>query len=213
MSIIAKAPGNDRDNSDFTPAPEGTHQAICNMVVDLGLQKQNYQGKESIRPKIYIRWELPTERILRQKNGVTVDEPFTVGCIYTNSLHEKAKLREHLQGWRGRAFTPSELTADFDLEKLAGTACQVSVEHEMKNDRIQARVKKVVGWPKGLPRPKATEIGIILYSPGKPEHLPDLPQWLRNIIDQQVKEEPKAATDNGGGNKGSGGDLDDDIPW
>lgn len=216
MSLMAKAPGNDSNSSDFTPAPEGTHQAICNMVVDLGMQRGIYNGKETIKHKVYIRWELPTERSLRQKNGMTVDEPMTVGGIYTNSLHEKAKLRRHLEGWRGRTFTPSELTSDFDLFKLAGTACQVSVKHIMKDDRIRPRVEEVVAWPKGMARPKATEIGIMLYSPNKPEHLPDLPQWLRNIIDKQEKEAPREVAKEpapSSGNSSGEDDLEDAIPF
>ena len=39
MPIIAKTGG------DFTPAPAGTHAAVCVDVIDLGVIEVNYQGK------------------------------------------------------------------------------------------------------------------------------------------------------------------------
>jgi hypothetical protein len=46
MPIIAKAGGS------FTPAPEGTHTAICVDVVDLGQVEDIFQGKPQRKHKI-----------------------------------------------------------------------------------------------------------------------------------------------------------------
>jgi hypothetical protein len=204
MGLIAKEIGG---GSDYTPVPEGTFQALCNMVVDLGLQNTTYQGKDTIKHQCWIRWELPTERLeITDKNGAETDVAMSIGKMYTVSLHEKSNLRKDLEGWRGRAFTAEELQG-FDLFKLAGAACQVSVVHVKRNDKTYANVVAVAGWPKGLAKPKATETGIILYSLDQPEHYPDLPQWLRDKINARV-EEPAATPP-----AAAAADLDDDIPF
>jgi hypothetical protein len=205
MGLIAKEVGG---SSDYTPVPEGTFQAVCNMVVDLGLQNTNFQGKDAVKHQCWIRWELPTERLeLTNQSGAVISVPMSIGKLYTLSLHEKATLRKDLEGWRGRAFTAQELQG-FDLFKLGGIPCQVSVVHVKRNDRTYANVVGVAGWPKGLDKPKATETGIILYSLDQPEHYPDLPQWLRDKINQRV-EEPAAAPPP----VAAGDELNDDIPF
>jgi hypothetical protein len=180
------------------------------MVVDLGLQETNFQGKIANKRQCYIRWELPTERIeyTDKKTGEVVTGPMLIGKLYTLSLHEKATLRHDLENWRGRSFTGTELVNGFDLFKLAGQACQVTVVHVTRNDRTYANVTSVAGWPKGLKKPKATETGLLLYSSDEPEHLPDLPQWIRDKLDKRIadpvaiKETPPADDD-----------LDDSIPF
>jgi hypothetical protein len=204
MGLIAKESGG---GSDYTPVPEGTFQAVCNMVVDLGLQNTNFQGVAAVKHQCWVRWELPTERLeLTDKQGVVTSVPMSIGKLYTLSLHEKANLRKDLEGWRGRAFTAEELKG-FDLFNLAGKPCQVSVVHVRKNDRTYTNVVSVAGWPKGLERPQATETGIILYSLDQPEHYPDLPNWLKDKINARVAEPlappPAPPAD----------DLDDFIPF
>ena len=87
-----------RDNRAFTPTPEGLHQAVCVDVVDLGL----VDGPWGAKPTVELRWELD---LANEETG----RPFLVSKRYTLSLNEKATLRQHLQAWRGRAFTPPEL--------------------------------------------------------------------------------------------------------
>ena len=210
MALIVKDDGS--TGGDYMPVPEGTHQAQCNMVVDLGLQETNFQGKIANKRQCYIRWELPTERIeyTDRKSGEVVSGPMLIGKLYTLSLHEKATLRHDLEGWRGKAFTPTELTAGVDLFKLAGQPCQITVVHVIRNDRTFANVTSVVGWPKGLKKPKATETGLLLYSRDEPEHLLDLPQWLRDKIAKQI-EEPNAPIESPP--PAPADDLVDDIPF
>ena len=129
MPYIIKAPAN--GGKEYKLAPEGTHQAICNMIVILGQQEVTWMGKTKVQPQCYIRWELPTERT-DEVDGITA--PLSVGRIYHESMHEKARLREHLEGWRGRAFTPAELNG-FDLFALAGKCCQV---RDRKSTRLNS---------------------------------------------------------------------------
>jgi len=206
MAIIATDNGG---GGDFKPVPQGTHLAICNMVVDLGKQRKEWQGQERVRPEIFIRWELPNERLeWTDKDGHPKEGPMVIGQTYTLALNDRANLRRDLEAWRGRAFTPDELKG-FDVAKLLGKPCMVTVTHNEKQGRIYANVSGVAGLPKGIEKPERTEIDPILYDDEHPDAWNHLPEWLQKKIDAQVKDEPRPAADNGG----FGSDLDDDIPF
>jgi hypothetical protein len=140
MAIIAK-----KTKSDFEPAPEGLHSAVCCDVVDKGLVKDRFG--ESY--KVQIRWELE-ELDSRSK-------PFMAVNTYTLSLHEKSRLRPMLEAWRGKKFSEDELDG-FDLEKLIGANCQVQIIHNPKQDgSIGAFVQAVVPVARGGTRLRVSE--------------------------------------------------------
>lgn len=220
MSFIVK--GSNSEERDFVLAPIGVHQAICNLVVDIGRQETTWLGVVKIKPQCIIRWELPTERIdyVDRKTGQTVSGPLLVRKIYNVTMDRRSTLRKDLEGWRGRVFTETELQGGIDLFRLAGQCCQVNIVHDKSKDgtRTYANVDSIVGWPKGVQKPKMPENGILLYSPDRPEHLPDLPDWIKAKIDRRIKddEEPKEgpqSDDEGGSGAGGNDDLDDDIPF
>ena len=134
MPIIAK------DNrKDFTPAPEGLHQAVCVDVVDLGMQETQW----GMRQKVELWWQIETDNPETQK-------PFEVRQRYTLSLNEKSTLRHHLEAWRGRKFTAEELKG-FDMEKLLGVNCQLQVVWNITdNGATFANVQAVVPLGKGM---------------------------------------------------------------
>jgi hypothetical protein len=148
MPILAK------DNRrDFAPAPEGLHQGVCIDVVDLGIVKSQWGEKHQVE----IRWQLVD--LTDDVTGL----PFMVLRRYTLSLNEKAKLRAHLEAWRGRKFTAEELEG-FDLEKLIGVNCQIQVVHDLADDgRTWANVSAVVPLGKGMTkvRPSDTYIRVV----------------------------------------------------
>lgn len=130
----------------FTPAPAGTHTAICCQVIDLGDQFSKFYGK--VKHKVLIGWELPDEK---DDKG----EPFLVWNRYTCSTHEKAVLGQHLESWRGKPFTESERNV-FSLKGLLGAPCLLSIVHETNDGKTYARVKSVMALPKSTPKPKPT---------------------------------------------------------
>jgi hypothetical protein len=204
MAIIASDTGG---GGDFKQVPQGTHLAICNMVVDLGKQRKEWQGQERIRPEIFIRWELPNERLTwTDRDGKEQEGPMIIGQTYTLALNDRANLRRDLEAWRGRAFTPEEL-AGFDVSKLLGVPCMVTVTHADRQGRIRANVTGVTGLPKGMPKPEKTEMDPILYDRDNLSAWDHLPEWLQKKIDAQVADTP--APNNGAHNT----DLDDDIPF
>ncbi len=137
MPIIATA----GDSKTFEPPPAGVHQAVCVDVVDLGLLKVSYGGKEKEQHKIYLTWQIEEEdgtRALAFKR-------------YTLSLHEKANLRKDLESWRGRPFTDEE-SHGFDVEKLLDANCQINIQHAVSNGKTYANVVSIMPLARGMVR-------------------------------------------------------------
>jgi hypothetical protein len=210
MAIMATDTGG---GGDFTPVPMGTHIAICDMVVDLGKQRTTYQGEESVKHQIYLRWQIPAERVeWKDGDGNQKEGPAVIGKTYTLSLGEKANLRKDLQAWRGKSFTEDELRG-FDVAKLLGVPCTLSVTHTEKNGRTYTNVASLGGIPKGMEKPTA-ENGVTLYDNDNPGTFENLPKWLREKISGQV--EPTGKTDDNDPDAWRGqahDDLDDDLPF
>lgn len=137
MPIIAK----DSGGGEFTPAPEGVHQAVCVDVVDLGVIETTYAGSTKQQHKIRVMWEINEQ--------MSDGRPFIIGRRYTLSLGEKASLRKDLQSWRGRPFTQAELMG-FDVETVLGANCMVNVIHDTKDGKTWANVSAIMPLAKGM---------------------------------------------------------------
>lgn len=123
---------------EFTPAPEGAHQAVCVDVIDRGLMDTPWGQKR----KLDIRWQISED----MPNG----KPFLVSKRYTASLNEKATLRKDLESWRGKAFSEDELE-EFDVDVLIGVNCLVNVAHNQDaKGRTWANVLSVTPLVKGM---------------------------------------------------------------
>jgi hypothetical protein len=165
MPIILKETGE-------AAVDPGTYLARCFRIVDAGTQPSEiYDAKR----KLVITWELPTERI--EVEGK--DMPRSISKFYTLSLNEKANLRKDLECWRGRAFTPQEL-AGFELAKVLGTACQLTVVHTKTG---KAKVSAVTGIPKGTMVPE-TQNPKVEYSfeQGQAGQWEALPDWIKKMV-------------------------------
>lgn len=201
MALIVR----DNGGTDFAPLPQGTHVAVCNLVADCGVQPG---GRFKPRHQVYVRWEIPAERIeWTDRDGHVHKGPAQIGKFYTASLSQKAKLRHDLENWRGRAFTPEEL-AGFDLFNILGHACQIVVTHAGGDGRTYANVTGVIGLPKGMPRPKA-ERQLVKFAPDAREQFEELPGWLRERIQDAVKAPPAETVSRIAGDE----DFDDEIPF
>jgi hypothetical protein len=143
MALMAKKSGE-----GFDPIPQGTYQAVCYGVVDLGVQLSTgiYAGKKA--HKICIFWEVPEHRIQIEKDGKKIDLPRVISKQYTLSLNEKATLFADLQSWRGKAFTEEELNG-FDVFNVIGANCILTIVH---NDNKKAKVSAVTNLMKGMKR-------------------------------------------------------------
>ena len=142
MAIIPPRP-----NAEFVgeKVPSGTHQAVCQSVHDIGIQETTFNGETKQQHKVVIVWEV-NERIAE---GKFKGERFVMSRRYTLSLHEKSTLRHDLASWRGRDFTDEEL-GTFDLEKLIGANCLLSVVETKKGDKTYTNIASVSKLAKGM---------------------------------------------------------------
>jgi hypothetical protein len=176
MGLVAK----DKGGKGFDPVPEGTHNAVCYALIDLGTHLDEKFGNRN--HKLVIIFEIPTERIEIEKDGVKMNLPRAISKQYTISLSEKSNLRKDLQTWRGRGFTPEELKG-FDVKNVLGKSCLLQVIHTHKGEKTYANISAIIGFPKGMP-PLTPENPLTFYSIHEsrdviPQHVPD---WIRDII-------------------------------
>lgn len=106
------------------PKP-GTQIARLIRIVDLGTQTVNFKGNEKELAKIKFIFELPLQRKVFKEGEAA--EPFRVTKEYTKSLFEKAELHKDLVQWMARPLTDAEKKDGYDISKLLGKACQITV--------------------------------------------------------------------------------------
>lgn len=173
---------------DFEPAPEGLHPAVCVAVIDLGTQERINTYKGGItekRREIMIRWELDTDTPMAD------GRPFIISRRYPFSMHEKAKLREHLEGWRGKKFVETDFgEGGFTLEKLLAVGCQLQVVHSEKDGKTYANVENVVKLGRGMASPGPT-IEPFLLSLDPHDFDRDLFDGLSEYLKQQIAKSPE----------------------
>jgi hypothetical protein len=204
-------------SGDFDPVPAGSHIAVCDMIADLGIQPGSGMFPKEKR-KVYLRWQLPNERVEFEKDGKKQSGPRMIGKEYTASMNEKANLRHLLEAWRGRQFTDAE-AADFDISAVLGKACMLMVMHTQKEKRTYANVSGIGPLPRGISPNTIIPEGLpVLYPPGNPSTYHQLPEWIRAKIDQQILEEPVNPDGEPGPPDGHYSDdppeiTDDDIPF
>lgn len=128
----------------YTPAPAGTHIATCVKVIDLGTQRVEWQGDVKLQHKVLLAWELADEQM---EDG----RPVTHSQRYTLSSSDKATLRKHLEGWRGKKFSEAELgPGGFDIKSVLGKACSLIVSHTVRGDRTYANTDGIGPVPKSV---------------------------------------------------------------
>lgn len=140
MPIMASA----KAGTSYPPAPTGAHAAVCVDVVDMGMLKVAWGGKEKQQHKVRIIWQIDEDR----DDG----KPFQVSKRYTLSLHEKAALRKDLESWRGRSFTTEELEG-FDLETLLGIPVLLNIIHNTKDGNTYANIASLMRLPRTMQAP------------------------------------------------------------
>ena len=213
MALTYKTGGS---AGDFEPVPAGSHIAVCDIVADIGMQEGS-----SLYPKpkqqVYIRFELPNERMDFEKDGKKQTGPAVIGKTYTASMNEKANLRHHLESWRGKQFTDEEAES-FDVSAILGKPCMLTVMHTQKDGKTYANIAGIGALPKGIsPKTIIPEMTPILYAaPDNIATYPMLPDWLRKKIDAQIVVEPAAQADGEQqGNQLDDGSFitDEDVPF
>ena len=165
------------------PIPAGTYLARCYSMIHLGTHDDEYQGRAKKTNKVRITWELPTE--LKVFNPEKGEQPLSVSKEFTLSMSEKSNLRAFLTSWRGKPFTAEEATA-FDITKLLGVPCQLSIIHEpSKKDpsRMYERISSISSVMKGVICPaQMNPTFMFSLESFDPDAFSALPDWLKDIV-------------------------------
>lgn len=197
---------------DFEQPPVGTFVARCVKVIDLGTQRDEYQGKVNIRRQVVIGWELPTELMTE---GDFAGKPFICSRFYTASLSERANLRKDLENWRGRPFTADELNG-FESKNILDKPCMLQLA---KNDKGKVRVTGIMALPKGMQvAPRSVDITYFSLDEFKKEVFDKLAEGYRKIIEQSpeykaIINPPVDRPHDDDVPPGRFDDMDDDIPF
>jgi hypothetical protein len=105
-------------NFESVPAPRGLQQLRCYSIVDIGTQKETYNGEEKETPKYALSFELPATRHAFDKTKPTEKKPFTIHCTVTASFGDRAKIRKWLESMRGEKYGKKVKEVDLRNELL-----------------------------------------------------------------------------------------------
>ena len=202
MSIVAK--GGEKSSS-FPSVSVGVHKARCVKVIDLGTQKNEFEGNITWKRQILVIWEVPEQTS-------ETSEPLTISKFYTLSLHEKSNLGIDLTSWRGRPFSETEKKG-FDISKLIGHTCLLNVIQGNKNNKIGS----IMPLPKGDKIAEQYHTGVVFdlekYQKGQKEIFNQLSEGIRKIILGSKELEGLEHKDNGDENNGSTTVGQDPVPF
>lgn len=197
---------------DFAIVPAGNHVAICNAVVDLGVQPGSGMYPEPKR-QVYVRFELPTEPVTYVKDGQEITGPMSLGRTFTASMSEKANLRKFIVSWFGKQFPSDDAASDFDHALLIGKKCLLNVTHTEKGDKTYANIANATPIPKGMQADYAQHNAALFFDLMDPDNraFERLPEWLQKKIherlDDKQSDPPPPST------QANGAPYDDDIPF
>lgn len=170
-----------------TNVSAGTHVAVCNQVIDMGVQKSNSPQFKDAR-KVFLRFEVPEERIKYRRDDQDMEGPLVIGVKFTASMNEKASLRKFVQGMLGKTFKSGE-ASQFDVTSLLGKACMISVVENVQGENTYANIQSAAPLPKALAKttPKA-ERPLLTYDTDAPDPavLAQLAPWLRDQIAKRI---------------------------
>jgi len=186
MSIFVSATSGG-NYPERKPIEAGAYAAVCDMIVDLGVQPSP-GGQYAPKRTVLLRFQIPEVRVEFTKDNETRSLPAVISRTVGLSLNEKSTLYGLLTSWRGRAFTQDELKK-FDLGKVAGKPAFINVTHSVKGDRTYANLTSIMPLPKSMTAP-ALEGEALVYSTDapNPEVFDKLPSWVQDKIANRIVE-------------------------
>jgi hypothetical protein len=160
----------------FEPLSEGVHTARLVKIVDLGIQKDEYQGVVSERPKLFFTFEVPGETV----NVKGEEKPKFISIEMTASLHEKAKLPAFL-----KALSPGiALDSTLDIGKLVGSGAQLNVGRTATGN---AKILNAMPLAKGQTiEETGTPLVVFDFDNQDPAILEGLPPFIKTKIASAV---------------------------
>jgi hypothetical protein len=203
-----------KGNSDFKIPPAGNHVAICNMIVDMGMQPGSGQYPDP-KPQVHIRFELCNElHEYEDKAGHKVTAPMVIGRTFTASMSVKGHLRKFIEGMYGKPFPNDEAAADFDFSKIAGKKCLLNVVHVERPPKTYANIQSATPLPKGMVDSTEQYNKTIYFSLDDPdkEAFNRIPNWLKEKIENRLAE-AGSTTQPDAPAAGETEKFDDEVPF
>lgn len=207
---------SDNGSGNYKRVPSGAFIGRCYSLIDLGTQRTEGQFGVKDQHKIQIGWELFGED--DDGNPLTVEHegrtmPMTIKKSYTVSLHEKSTLRKDLASWRGRDFTEEEAKA-FDVAKLLGAYCMVSVTTSENNGKTYSNVAGLTRLPSALKDSKPAPVHAdLIFDLDHPDM--ELFSTFHEKLQEAIKKSPEWKARHGESSSSPGGfdDFTDDVPF
>ena len=156
MSLVIK-------NSVVKPN-DGTYQAVCYNIWDIGKQEVTWQGKTQIKPQFVLAFEL--DKIIPEGNYA--GQRFTVYKKVTAMLGKRAALRVFVLALKGSKINPADVKEGFDAETCIGENCQLQL------------ITNEAGW-QGIASVSSLMETLAPITPTKSRD--EIPNWVSGLIE------------------------------
>ncbi len=167
--------------------PAGQYVARSYIVADLGTHNNQYMGEERLQRQIIMTFETPEETHLWKDSEGPM--PFSISSrFFTFSMAPKSNLRSLLGDYRGKSFTDQE-AAVFDIGKVLGVPCLITVEHTEKGDKTYVNIKSICPVPKQIvvPPPINKPVLYTVTDGVNCESFKSLPQWMQKKVMESIE--------------------------
>lgn len=156
--------------------PEGTYNAVCVGIVDLGTQTSTFNGKTKEARKVSFTFEIQGEE---DSEG----NPFYVYRKYTMSLAPKSSFAKDLKTWMNKTVAKGE---SFEIDTLLGKPCLITITHnEGDGGAVYANISGIAAPMKGtkVAKPKAELLSFYMDGDRLDTATFDqLPQYIQGVI-------------------------------
>ena len=177
--------------------PAGNHRARVVSLIDMGVHNNFFDSTKPPKPKVSVTYELLDEFMDDEET-----KPFWVSETFALS-HPKADLGTSTK--RMKAIDPAN-ELNFDISKIVGLPCTVTVVHEPKKDNpSESRIKISNVTPamkmKGMTMPELVNAPrLFLLATPDLEVFNGLPDWMKEDIkkNNNYQGSPLQAALNGG---------------
>lgn len=186
---------------------DGTYMARVVQLIDLGVQKSEYEGVEKINHQVMITFEFPTEMV---KVGDD-DKPRWLSKNYTVSTHEKSGMAALINAVdpTGQATSKGR-----NLKGILGLPAMVTVGTTSGGN---AKVSGVARLMKGMQVPELVNDPVFFDLDGDDvEQFDKFPDWLKERITSGIdfhKTPFSKAIDNGSSSSTEEEEFDGEIPF
>lgn len=168
------------------PIAEGAYPARIYQIIHIGTVA-GFQGQ--MQNKARITFEFPTElKVFDKDKG---ELPMVLSQDYTLSFSEKANLKKVIDACDPKGLKPDDegFVENYDIEKLLGKACLVTIKHKAgKEGAVYANIDSVTVLPKGMEcPPQVNKSRSLSYDNFDVNFFQTLPEFVREKIKSSVE--------------------------